>query len=1759
LIKQETKRKKRILQLGLVLILVLFSVISASAAITPVGDGVVTLYGNNVTEYPNDSLTNTYLNFTATVDEDVYALNITSTDAVMLATNPVNPGDYSLSGFENVTSNDIGNNSDYVVTISNASNIIIHAGTTFSINVSDNGVNYQQDGNNFIVPSGTYPFYFNTSTTPENVPIYLTIEDGPSVVPVTYTQSTDTWVKNGTTLTFNTSITDAASGVKNATVDITSINASAGIIDLYNTFSDYWTNSSFIVSATDGEYNLPITSYDNVSYVNNSENFTVWVDNTGPTVTPNTYGETQTWVSNGMTITLNATVADAVSGVATVEFGGPAINNSLGGPTPLSYVDGYWINDSVIVDVNNQGPNYVPIIATDNLSNINNTVNFTVWVDNVEPTVTPISPIPADAWVNNGSTLYLNVSAVDIGGSNASNVSSVNVDVSSVNASSTAILSNVGGTDYWINDSLLVYSSSENGINLQIGVSDTAGNVNNSVNLTLKVDNTNPVVSNELAAYPSGFGAVNNGSMVLLNFSATDVASGLNVSEVIINVSNLNSSLDWEMMDSAGVNDFTLSVTVDNSSTGTAVVPISVADNATNTNISQSISVVLDNSGPLVTGVTPDGSQWLTNGSTIDLNVSSTDLGTAGVQNLEVDVSSVNATGTANLANSAGDYWTNSSLTVLTANEGTIDLPVSAYDNLSNLNDSVNLTIKVDNSAPVFTTTETVYPGGMNAINNGGTVTLNVTVADAYSGVNASTVEVNASGINSSLGWETLILAGGDDFTLDVIVNTSSSGTVNLPVRAADNLSMWNTSASISVEIDVAEPTVTPVSPIGSMWFKDGDTLDLNASIIDTGTGVKNATVTLNNVNTSTFAILEHAGSNYWINNSLIVDSSSEGPIDLSVVTYDNATNVNNSVNLTINVDNTIPAVSNELAAYPSGLNVVNSGGTVLLNFTATDATSGLNASAVMINVSNLNSSLNWETMTSAGVNDFTLSVIVDNSSTGTAVVPISVADNATNMNTSQSISVVLDNSEPLVTGITPDGSEWVTNSSSIDLNVSSTDVGSAGMSSVTVDTSDASAASTAVLVNSAGDYWTNSSLAVLTSNEGTIELPISSYDNLSNVNSSVNLTIKVDNSAPVFSNAEAVYLAGMTGVRNGGIVTLNATVTDAYSGVNASSVMVNASLINNSLGWETMNSAGGDDFTLDVIVNTSSSGTLSLPVKAADNLSMWNTSASISVEVDSTDPAVTAISPTGSQWFKDGDTLDLNTTIVDSGTGVKNATVTLNGVNASTFAILEYAGSNYWINNSLIVDSSSEGTINLSVVAYDNVSNYNSSVNLSIKVDNSEPLVLDAQTEYATGYTAVSNGSTITLNATVSDGSLSGVSSVMSIDNVSSVSANDNVTLSQVSSTDYWKYSNLEIAGAEGTYLLNVTATDEAGNVNGSSSATFEVIIDNTDPVIYNLTLSTESPGSYGESINVSVNVSDAGSGIKGVTAAGTALTDQGSNIWNGTISAGYGANTVTVVATDNASNAVSNTSLSYTGPAAPSSSSSSSSSGMSSTTREAFLESRSTYEGAKIVSQDSSGKVLSDPVKVVSVALTRTEVTGVEVESEVDIEKISVSVQKLDSKPDNIPGSAPGEVHSYLNIEVSELDAGNIAGASITFKVEKSWLKENGISTDDVVLSHYTGSAWDQLDTTVSSDDGEYVYYVAKTPGFSTFAISTRSDSEDDYVASGDATGSDSDAEDTESEPADEMPDTEDDNGLPGFGVLLGIMGVSIVAALMRQKNRN
>ena len=105
-------------------------------------------------------------------------------------------------------------------------------------------------------------------------------------------------------------------------------------------------------------------------------------------------------------------------------------------------------------------------------------------------------------------------------------------------------------------------------------------------------------------------------------------------------------------------------------------------------------------------------------------------------------------------------------------------------------------------------------------------------------------------------------------------------------------------------------------------------------------------------------------------------------------------------------------------------------------------------------------------------------------------------------------------------------------------------------------------------------------------------------------------------------------------------------------------------------------------------------------------------------------------------------------------------------------------------------------------------------------------------------------------------------------------------------------------------------------------------------------------------------------------------------------------------------------------------------------------------------------------------------------------------VQVAKKDSLPSTV-SSFSGEV--YRNLEISKGPALNKEGAftdaTVKFKVEKAWLAEKKLAKEAVALHHYENGVWSQLSTSVGEDDGTYVHYSAKTPGFSYFVIGQKS----------------------------------------------------------------
>jgi len=121
---------------------------------------------------------------------------------------------------------------------------------------------------------------------------------------------------------------------------------------------------------------------------------------------------------------------------------------------------------------------------------------------------------------------------------------------------------------------------------------------------------------------------------------------------------------------------------------------------------------------------------------------------------------------------------------------------------------------------------------------------------------------------------------------------------------------------------------------------------------------------------------------------------------------------------------------------------------------------------------------------------------------------------------------------------------------------------------------------------------------------------------------------------------------------------------------------------------------------------------------------------------------------------------------------------------------------------------------------------------------------------------------------------------------------------------------------------------------------------------------------------------------------------------------------------------------------------------------------------------------KITSDKIAVTSIAVN--DVTG-------ELKNVEIKAESLDSNP---MASDPADtVYQYLRLTKKNLK--NTDGTfTISFKVPKSWLTENGLESGSVALYRYDGG-WQELDTSVGGSDSTYVNYEADTPGFSSFAI--------------------------------------------------------------------
>jgi PGF-pre-PGF domain-containing protein len=103
-----------------------------------------------------------------------------------------------------------------------------------------------------------------------------------------------------------------------------------------------------------------------------------------------------------------------------------------------------------------------------------------------------------------------------------------------------------------------------------------------------------------------------------------------------------------------------------------------------------------------------------------------------------------------------------------------------------------------------------------------------------------------------------------------------------------------------------------------------------------------------------------------------------------------------------------------------------------------------------------------------------------------------------------------------------------------------------------------------------------------------------------------------------------------------------------------------------------------------------------------------------------------------------------------------------------------------------------------------------------------------------------------------------------------------------------------------------------------------------------------------------------------------------------------------------------------------------------------------------------------------------------------------VTITVTKLDGKPATVVHEIVGKVYKYIDIDAKNINETHIDKVKIQFEVNKSWINDNNIDPDTVALNRYRVNAWERLQTRKTSEDNDYYYYEAETPGFSTFAIS-------------------------------------------------------------------
>jgi hypothetical protein len=296
------------------------------------------------------------------------------------------------------------------------------------------------------------------------------------------------------------------------------------------------------IGLSDGNYSFRIWGNDLVNNWNVTQSRTVTVDTRPPIVAanPTVYPANQNAARNGSLITLNATITDLGTGVKNATVSASQINSSLG-DVILNNISGFYTNSTVIVNTSD-GTYRLNITAYDNAGNKNDSVQISVIVDNTPPnniTINPVSYQRGSA-ANNLSIIGFNVSASD----NLAGLKNASINASLIN--NTGIIEITNRSGFWKGNATFDNYTSDGNYSLNVTFFDYAGNLNDSAQINIKIDNNPPSVTdvNVSSRFINVTGFVN----ITADITSGDTRSIVNESEVFARITYPNgTSINYNM------------------------------------------------------------------------------------------------------------------------------------------------------------------------------------------------------------------------------------------------------------------------------------------------------------------------------------------------------------------------------------------------------------------------------------------------------------------------------------------------------------------------------------------------------------------------------------------------------------------------------------------------------------------------------------------------------------------------------------------------------------------------------------------------------------------------------------------------------------------------------------------------------------------------------------------------------------------------------------------------------------------------------------------------------------------------------------------------------------------------------------------------------------------------------------------------------------------------------------------------------------